>query len=342
MEKEKSHKGNLLDEAEAWIVKLGSDDITADDKRRFSEWLNSSREHIQAFDEVYDVWESIGAVKFLPKETLQSYQDQDKGFAAALTHPVKHFYARFLSPWNATIAVACLLAIFVVSNAIIEPTQTTLPTRFETAIGQTRTVTLKDGSIVELNTHSVIDVQFAQEQRLITLVKGEAFFSVASDKKRPFIVDFGKGSATAVGTAFNVYRQETNTAITVTEGIVAVRESADIAVPHPEASHITQNQQVKVGNRGVGPMRNIQPNYQLSWRDKTVVFNNTSLTSALEELNRYLKTPVNIKKSTLSDLNISGTFSLNSPDETLDALVAAFDLTKIASPIDNTLYLSDE
>lgn len=342
MEKQNSHKGNLLDEAEAWIVKLRSENVTVDDKRAFSAWLNTSRDHIRAFDEAYNLWENLGAAKFLPEEVLINYQQQASSDEMSFAGTLESFYRRFVSPWQISIAVTCLLAVFIFSNDLTTPPSDLAPVRYETAVGETRQVSLSDGSIIELNTNSILDVQITNEKRLLNLVEGEAFFSVAPDKNRPFIVDFGKGSATAVGTAFNVYRKASNTAITVTEGIVAVRESADLAVPNPEARHITENQQVKVGNRGVGPTRNVHPDYQLSWRDKTVVFNNTSLRLALQELNRYLVMPVNIQKSNLSDLNVTGTFSLDSPDETLDALVATFDLTKTTSSIDNTLYLSDE
>ena len=336
----------LLDEAEAWIVKLSSDALSIDDKRQFSDWLNTSAEHSKAFDRAYAIWETLGTVAQLP-DTLDSQVSNTpapaSGFRQALGNVLNLEWLAGLNPRRSSAAFACLLALLAVVWATTgDNVEKTTPTRYETAAGEILTIELEDGSRVELNTRSVLDVTYTDGHRALELVAGEAYFSVAPDKQRPFIVEFGGGSATALGTAFNIYHLSNATSITVTEGTVQVQESADLAVPRPDTTKVTENQQVKIGRRGMSPVKNIDPRSTLAWREKSIIFNNTPLEAALSELNRYLPSPIDTDASDLKDLRVSGVFSLDSPHETLNALATAFNLTKVRSPSDNSLYLRGE
>jgi ferric-dicitrate binding protein FerR (iron transport regulator) len=96
------------------------------------------------------------------------------------------------------------------------------PQQFKTEIGEQRSVLLKDGSRVTLNTASKIEVDMRKDRRLVRLVEGEAFFDVTHDAIRPFKVRAGNAVLSDVGTQFNVDMRPTRTTVTVIEGRVAV------------------------------------------------------------------------------------------------------------------------
>jgi transmembrane sensor len=97
---------------------------------------------------------------------------------------------------------------------------------FSTDIGERRSLTLADGSMVDLNARSQLRVEFSKTERRVELLNGQALFQVAKDKARPFIVHCGDATVRAVGTQFDVYRKDSGTTITVLEGRVAVYSSA--------------------------------------------------------------------------------------------------------------------
>jgi transmembrane sensor len=93
---------------------------------------------------------------------------------------------------------------------------------YATDIGEQRVMTLDDGSIVHLNSHSKFRVHMSHERRQIELLEGQALFEVAHDTARPFIVDSGNVSVRAVGTQFDVNQTRAGTVVTVVEGRVRI------------------------------------------------------------------------------------------------------------------------
>jgi len=94
--------------------------------------------------------------------------------------------------------------------------------RFSTGIGEVRRVPLEDGSAVAINTASAVEVAFQRTQRTVRLRDGEAWFQVAKDVRRPFVVEAGAVRVRAVGTAFSVRRRANGADVLVTEGVVEV------------------------------------------------------------------------------------------------------------------------
>lgn len=117
---------------------------------------------------------------------------------------------------------------------------------YETAVGERRILTLEDGSSVELNSRSRIRVRFAENQRDVELLEGQALFHVAKDRHRPFIVHSDTVRVRAVGTQFDVNRKTTGTTVTVVEGRVAVyRDDASepvaaVVLPEINAKELPQ------------------------------------------------------------------------------------------------------
>src|SRR5258708_2070091 len=94
------------------------------------------------------------------------------------------------------------------------------PHRYGTGLGEIRQVPLSDGSVVAINTQSTVEVAMHANVREVTLTRGEAWFRVAHDTKRPFIVSAGGIRVRAVGTAFSVRRRDEGADVAVSEGVV--------------------------------------------------------------------------------------------------------------------------
>lgn len=311
----------LLDEAATWIARLRAPDASSADQHAFSQWLNTSDQHSKAFDEMADTWESLGTAAHIPELTseLQAAQQRSQRKTSARA---KWQWAS----WQSGLAMACIAGLFtlftVLSGPIVAPAET-----YITAAGQQRTITLSDGSVIELNTKSSLTVNFSEAQRSLTLNQGEAYFDVASDKQRPFVVDIGQGSVTAVGTAFNIHRHKAQAQVVVTEGIVQMREHMDPTTPSPNSERLSAQQQAAFGKHGLSAVSHADPQKTLAWRAQTLIFDQVPLADALQELNRYLDEPVDSSDPSLLDLKVSGTFSVKAPTDTLQAFKTSFNLT---------------
>lgn len=312
----------LLDEAAGWIARLRAPDASERNRADFSQWLNSSATHTQAFDEMSDTWETLGAAAHINeltdpltrKEPPRSTETQESRW-------------NWLS-WQGGFALACVAGLFAIVT-MLAPNATITPETYITAAGEQRSVTLQDGSVINLNTRTELEVSFSDLQRNLTLVSGEAYFEVASDKQRPFIVDVGQGTVMAVGTAFNIHRESQSAQVVVTEGIVQMREHVDATTPAPKVERLIVDQKADFGQRGLSNVSHADTQRLLAWRDQTLIFNQVTLPAALEELNRYLASPVDYSHDSLKALEVSGTFSVKAPEATLQALKASFNLSEL-------------
>lgn len=302
---------NLLDQACEWAVRLRGDSLDDSLLKQFSDWLTSDHSHRQAFEKVADMWGDIGA---LPPVAVDALMPE------IATPARKSPLGRWLT-WPAAVAAAIAIAVVAISYVLL-PAEPALDT-YRTAKGEQREIALQDGSRVDLNTNTLLEVRLGDKQRWLHLVQGEAYFSVASDKQRPFVVDMDGATARAVGTEFNIFRPDNQTArITVTEGIVQVRDTArstDVAVLRRDES-VNYDQQdgiseVKAADAGV-----------TAWRERQLVFASTPLSEVIDTLNRYSKTPIQLIAKDTALFKVSGVFSTEHPVETARAVAEALAL----------------
>ncbi len=210
--------------------------------------------------------------------------------------------------------------------------------RFRTAVGQERAVRLSDGSLVHLNTDSSIEVAMRSGERLVHLLKGEARFDVAHDAGRPFIVQAGDASLRAVGTSFNVRLRSELTELTVIEGRVAVRDgnAAPRTVPAGASAAI------RGGAVAVTPLGPGQIAQRTAWQGGVIQFDGETLAQAVEEFNRYRKTPLVIGDPQLAGLRIGGTFKAGGSSEFVSALTQSFGIRAVVDKDDAVILLPSE
>jgi transmembrane sensor len=231
----------IMDEASEWFVEFRVGDVDGQARERFDEWVRRSPEHIRAYIEIartYVEMPNPHGTKPLDVEALIAYARTGENIVPfdqlgsgtlheprALAEPnSRDQYARKTThtrpmrrPW---LAIAASVVIATLAGAAWW--QSVHYPLYSTDTGERRSITLADGSTVDLNARSRLRVEFSKNERRVELLDGQALFQVAKDKNRPFIVASGEATVRAVGTQFDVYRKDSGTTVTVLEGRVAV------------------------------------------------------------------------------------------------------------------------
>ncbi|MBL8266801.1 FecR family protein [Steroidobacter sp.] len=183
---------------------------------------------------------------------------------------------------------------------------------YATAIGRIERVPLADGSQVTLNTSSKVQVTLTDTQRRIDLREGEAFFEVAKDASRPFVVYAGDQRVIAVGTKFSVWRTGASARVVVVEGRVRV----DTVAEDPRGAHATElgaGEVARADAMGVtvaAPKLN-EAEANLAWRSGFLNFRDTSLSEAVAEFNRYNERKLVIADPSIAQLRIGANLRMN-------------------------------
>ena len=206
----------------------------------------------------------------------------------------------------------------------------------ETAVGEQSTITLSDGTVVVLNTNTLIRLTYSPRARVIKLTRGEIHVEVAEDPSRPFSVVAGDRILQAVGTSFSVeITDEQHIELVVTEGMVVVGlhapGTASPAIPvltQAPDNAVTAGQEVVLG----GPDETVTVvspediEVKLSWREGRLIFRGEPLEDALSEVERYTTVKFVFVDETLRTKSVTGRFRAGDVDTLLIALRMNFDI----------------
>jgi len=316
------------EQAALWIVRMDRG-LSAAEQPEFSQWLRGPANR-RAFEELGGLWDDMDVVSVLAEvcprpagRTLRRALQVALGTAAAavLAALVLQFMPRNTEP-----PVAQLAATGMRVEA------------FATAIGEQRTVTLRDGSLLTLNTDSLVEVSLSEKQRQLNLLRGEAHFEVAHDVTRPFVVAAGALAARAVGTAFNIRLRAGQAAdVLVTSGIVQVSGSAPGSTP--DSLLAGQLLELKPdGTREVQQLDATALESRLAWRRSVLIFDGETLAQALSEIARYTPRHIYLADSRLGNVRIAGYFPADNLPVLLGSLRANFGI--VATDTDTGLRLS--
>ncbi len=225
------------------------------------------------------------------------------------------------------LAAAMLASVFVLIGAQGE--------RYSTGVGQQTTVSLADGSSVRLDTDSRLRVRFEKDARRLTLERGQAYFEVAHDAVRPFIVDAGRAEVRAVGTRFDVRRAPDDVEVTLTQGRVQVTpKGAGTA-----GWTLDPGQQIRIGSRPTAavPVR-ADMEAATAWTTGRIFFHDTPLAQAVAEVNRYSRKKIALASGTPGSVRINGAFETGDVDGFVTAASESLDLG-VAHRADGTVEL---
>jgi len=181
---------------------------------------------------------------------------------------------------------------------------------YKTPVGGTASVPVADGSQVTLNTNSAIRVSLSTTERHVQLDQGEAYFEVAKDPARPFVVSAGSKRVVAVGTKFSVRRLGNDIRVSVTEGKVRIEEEPFLAGAQESMSLVaagnvasTQEGSILVQRESLAEVEE-----SLSWRNGYLTFREDTLRDAVAEVNRYNSRKIVIEDPAVGIIRLSGKF----------------------------------
>lgn len=299
-------------EAADWLARRDSASWSDTDQQAFDNWLQASSINRAEYLRMEHVWEESLRLKALGAGLTSNHPPPaGRWIFSSLMKPRPQLSSR-LSSIRFRVAAAAIL--FIAAGAYISAVGIKPPGRYSTPVGKVTRIAIADGSHVILNTDSLIRVSLTATARAVELLRGEAFFEVAKDPFRPFVVTVGNQRVIAVGTQFSVRREGSDAEIVVTEGKVRVEAGGgdpripSESLPAGSVAHASQSG-VLVNTEAV-----MLAEERLSWRNGVLVFHESTLADAVTKFNRYTSNKIIIKDSKVAEMRISGTFKANNAE----------------------------
>lgn len=313
-------------EAAAWVVRLHSDQRTQSDREAFRAWMEADVSHVEAFEAHATIW-----------ETSALWSEDAEAREILRFSPLWSGFGRRLVQWGAVSgAVAAALAVGIFLPGLLRPEQA-----FRTVPGELRTISLKDGSTLQMDTDSEVTTRFTAGERQVVLARGQAYFRVAKDHARPFRVFVGQDEIRAVGTAFEVRRVGDHAAVVLEEGRLALYRggggrdvraplAAVVAERPAPTTYLDAGQALDLRPATPWVVQTANVVQASAWRYGRVVLDDTRLGDAAADLNRYGGPQIVLADPRLGDIRVSGVFHTGRPRDVVDSVVSAFPV-RIAS-----------
>jgi transmembrane sensor len=354
-EKSRHSLNSQIGEAAAeWLIAFTEGEVDAKGREAFMAWLRTSPEHVRAYLRIASLWEDDEL--FARSRKLDADELVRRALAESnvvpLPGPEAAQVATDDAPQTAAtpvrrkgvnrLAVAASIMGAALGIGSLVSGQMSRALVYETAIGEQRTVTLSDGSVLSLNARSKVRVKYDEEHRAVELLEGQALFRVASNPQRPFIVRSDKAAIRAVGTQFDVSRKVDKTVVTVVEGRVAVSEAGaakrgGVAVLAADfdadsaaatgATLVSAGEQVIATATEVTPVRQADVAAATAWMEGKLVFRSLPLVEVIDEFNRHSPRRFVIEDAQLADVRISGIFSFTDTAQLTEFLRERFGVT---------------
>lgn len=296
-------------EAAQWFARLNTRTISLTDIESFKTW-RADPDCRKAYEAVEAVW----------RKSERLAQDPDILAALARTPDRRRTTRRWLSPAGAAVAAAVACSVVAFGGYVL-----TRGSTYETGIGESRTVRLADGSRVQLDTDSRVDVRLSGSRRDLVLKRGQAMFDVAHDAARPFVVDAGTTQVTALGTRFDVRRLSEGARVTLLQGRVEVVANAAAN----RSWRMDAGQQIQISARApTAKPQVVDVAAATSWTSGRLLFQETPLVDAVAEVNRYADHPIVLAAPSVATKPLSGAFDTGDPLAFAEAVSEIYGLTK--------------
>lgn len=248
------------EEALSWIVRMTSGEASDAEKERFARW-RAVPANATAYEELEEIWGGLGTM-FEPRENVVPFKPRPRASVV----------------WQRRAAgiAACVAVFGLTGQQYVDYWQYDATTR-GSARGHQE---LADGSTIDMNTGSALDVSYGADARRVTLARGEAFFDVKRDPSKPFIIKAGAGEVRVLGTAFSVKREGNGARVTVIRGKVRVASAGKFV-------DITPDQQVRFDGGAPQAVRTVDADTLLAWSKGRLILRNRPLGEVLAAVDRY-------------------------------------------------------
>lgn len=260
-----------------WLVLMKDEKVGAEERHAFAAWLAADPVHAAAYARAQGLWDRFEIVRPEYERLRKAGSIRRRGLVGGL-------------------------AMLIAGSGAYLLTRPGLLADYRTDIGERRSFTLGDGSIVELGSYSALSVDYTERERHLVLHHGEGFFRVAPNTGRPFIVSAAGGVTHALGTQFDVKLLDGLVTVSVLE------HSVSVTVPAAQAALVEQGWQVSYGGDGLGPPRRADSGVIAAWRSDRIVFEDVPLRRVLRELERYRRGPIILMDDSIGDMPVTAIF----------------------------------
>lgn len=308
-----THQEEIDRQASDWVVQLDSGDVTAARREQFKAWLKADPRHALAYEQARAAWHDLGA--------MHEWRDR-----VPIPEPPPAGRTR-LAPRPHLIAIAAAAVLGVVGLATLSSFRRAHTEELATPTAQIREIDLSDGSRVTLGARSAIDVRYAARERRVILRQGEAFFAVAREASRPFVVVADDTLIRVLGTQFNVHRESQRVRVAVKEGAVEVvrARGGDVSGAPPARYRLAAGERIVTG-QGAAPdsLDAVASDAVGAWRSGRLVYENATLGEVIGDARRYSETRIELGDPALERLRVTASFQASEIEHLPDTLALAF------------------
>ncbi len=296
-----------------WLVRLQRSTVSPADWLAFDAWLSASQYHARAYD-----------AALLMDLQLAGYEPEIIQAAPLPTRAINLSVGP--KTWRWPVMGAALASLLIGAGLIWQSQVHVAPeTAYATAVGAHKTVLLSDGSRIDLNAASRLTVDFDRTRRQVRMKDAEAYFDVAKDPRRPFIIEAGHSQIRVVGTAFDVKNRDGLLVVCVERGIVDVQPMPSAGSRH---YRLRPGQALsydpKMGLINVSLARNGEAS---GWRTGRLIYRDQPLSVVVADLNRQFDRPIQLGNAQTGKVRLSGVLIVDTQTAMVKRLSALLPLT---------------
>jgi len=350
--------------AAAWLARRDAGHWSERDQARLNAWLDVATAHRVAFIRLDASWQRSDRLKALgaglrpdgvpargswpsPRSgnvdapaPVPALRHAPPTRSASCSH--RHVVGRRRTPSRALFGGLAIATLMILATLALGWRHYTAVEQasYRTAIGDVQELPLVDGSTATLSSDSQILVTMSRGERHVDLQRGEAFFVVAKDPSRPFVVSANGRRAIAVGTRFAVRREDDAVRVVVTEGVVRLEPKSQSGGSHQATTLLPAGSVALAGDSGVVVHSEsvLQAMEYLSWRNGFLSFHDTPLAIAVAEFNRYNTRKIVIGDTTIGSMRVGGNFRWANTDAFVRLLEQGFPIRAERAHGDIVLY----
>ncbi|RDS79742.1 DUF4880 domain-containing protein [Dyella monticola] len=322
----------ITEQAAAWYLEQ-QEPLTERQRVAFLEWLRASPQHVAEYFAIAQMHGDLKAAAALQTQSVAALTERARRDNPVVlfphmenvlprergAHPPRR--RRALAAWAATAVVLAAIGLGVVR--LPGHSEKTVQATMHGAVGNdaaVHTMKLADGTLVQLDRNSVIDVHFDQHYRRINVVRGNVLFDIGKDPARPMLVNVGGHVLQDIGTVFDVKRDAQGDTLTVISGRVRVLKApdpsvnaGDVVLAKDAVADLTAGQQIELNAAGASAVHAVKIARATAWLPADIRFQRETVSDVARRFNAYTSKPLLIQSASIGDKRISGIFHANNP-----------------------------
>jgi transmembrane sensor len=306
----------VREEAANWFAAVRRGPMSLEERQAYDSW-RADPIHQAALNAMHELWGEMAGLEQLGAELPRQHRPRSRWFAMAA----------------GVVAMIGAGGLYLVNSDMEARSR---PDQVATVVGEQRTATMGDGSLISLNVATSLALDETANRRTVDMQQGEAAFFVHKDKSRPFTVRVGNYEVLAVGTAFNIRNRGGRVEVAVIEGIVSIRAMAgpragDRIALLRAGKKVALGDPVQLAAGQVVPA-SVEPSSIAEWRMRTLDYEDVPISRVVEDLNLFFDRPVGVEDSSVGSRRVTIRLQVEDRERALSTLAGLLDLELRRSP----------